>query len=187
MCAIVTLASTLLPPTFAMKPRLLVLIPLRDHAHAHIADVFDILYALTPDQRRRAIAERGAAVQAVLTNGTTGLFADEIARLPTLEFVAALGAGYENIALDDARSRGITVVNGAGTNDDCVADHAFALLLAAVRAVPKLDAACRAGVWRDALPMRPNVSGKRLGIVGLGNIGQKIARRARSRRSTASC
>ncbi|ONE27633.1 hydroxyacid dehydrogenase, partial [Burkholderia pseudomallei] len=161
-----------------MKPRLLVLIPLRDHAHAHIADVFDILYALTPDQRRRAIAERGAAVQAVLTNGTTGLFADEIARLPTLEFVAALGAGYENIALDDARSRGITVVNGAGTNDDCVADHAFALLLAAVRAVPKLDAACRAGVWRDALPMRPNMSGKKLGIVGLGNIGQKIARRA---------
>ncbi|RFS53826.1 hypothetical protein D0U01_33720, partial [Burkholderia pseudomallei] len=41
--------------------------------------VFDILYALTPDQRRRAIAERGAAVQAVLTNGTTGLFAEEIA------------------------------------------------------------------------------------------------------------
>lgn len=178
MRAIVTLASTLLPPTFAMKPRLLVLIPLRDHAHAHIADVFDILYALTPDQRRRAIAERGAAVQAVLTNGTTGLFAEEIACLPALEFVAALGAGYENIALDDARSRGITVVNGAGTNDDCVADHAFALLLAAVRAVPKLDAACRAGVWRDALPMRPNMSGKKLGIVGLGNIGQKIARRA---------
>jgi D-3-phosphoglycerate dehydrogenase len=58
-----------------------------------------------------------------------------------------------------------------------VADHAFALLLAVVRDVPQLDQATRAGVWRDTLPMRPNVSGKRLGIVGLGNIGEKVARR----------
>ncbi|KWZ37995.1 hydroxyacid dehydrogenase [Burkholderia savannae] len=161
-----------------MKPQLLVLIPLRDHARAQVADAFDIIYAPTPDERRDAIAERGAAVRAVLTNGTAGLLADEIARLPNLEFVGALGAGYENVAVAGARSRGIVVVNGAGTNDDCVADHAFALLLAAVREVAKLDAACRAGVWRDALPMPPNVCGKRLGIVGLGNIGEKIARRA---------
>ncbi|MFP3632901.1 NAD(P)-dependent oxidoreductase, partial [Burkholderia sp. SIMBA_045] len=67
---------------------------------------------------------------------------------------------------------------GAGTNDDCVADHAFALLLAAVRDVVRLDAATRDGVWRDALQMPPNVSGKKLGIVGLGRIGEKCARRA---------
>ncbi|AOJ04926.1 MULTISPECIES: 2-hydroxyacid dehydrogenase [Burkholderia] len=161
-----------------MKPQLLVLIPLRDHAYAQLADVFDVIYAPDPGERRHAMTERGAAVRAVLTNGTTGLLADEIARLPNLEFVGALGAGYENVAVAGARSRGIVVVNGAGTNDDCVADHAFALLLAAVRGVVKLDAACRAGVWRDALPMQPNVSGKKLGIVGLGNIGQKVARRA---------
>ncbi|MGH6780705.1 MAG: NAD(P)-dependent oxidoreductase, partial [Sphingomonadaceae bacterium] len=52
-----------------------------------------------------------------------------------------------------------------------------ALLLATVRAVPQLDAATRAGTWRTALPLRPNVSGKRLGIVGLGTIGRRIARR----------
>ncbi len=51
------------------------------------------------------------------------------------------------------------------------------LLLAVVRDVPQLDQATRKGVWRDTLPMRPNVSGKRLGIVGLGNIGEKVARR----------
>jgi D-3-phosphoglycerate dehydrogenase len=98
-------------------------------------------------------------------------------RMPKLEFISALGAGYENVAVDHARSRGIVLVNGAGTNDHCVADHAFALLLSIVRDVPRLDEATREGVWRDALPMRPNVSGKRLGIVGLGNIGEKIARR----------
>ncbi|HEY1611726.1 MAG TPA: NAD(P)-dependent oxidoreductase, partial [Paraburkholderia sp.] len=53
-----------------------------------------------------------------------------------------------------------------------------ALLLAAVRAVPQYDAACRAGVWRDALPERPMLAGRRLGVVGLGHIGRKVARRA---------
>ena len=47
--------------------------------------------------------------------------------MPQLELVSALGAGYENLAVDHARSRGIVLVNGAGTNDHCVADHAFAL------------------------------------------------------------
>jgi lactate dehydrogenase-like 2-hydroxyacid dehydrogenase len=70
------------------------------------------------------------------------------------------------------------VINGAGTNDDCVADHAFALLLAVVRQIPVLDRACRAGIWRDDLPFQPNFSGKKLGVIGLGNIGKKVARRA---------
>ena len=161
-----------------MKPSLLVLIPLPGDSHADISASFDILHAPTPAQRSQAIADHGSTIRAVLTNGTTGLTAAEIDRLPQLEFVSAFGAGYENIAVDHVRARNIVVVNGAGTNDDCVADHAFALLLAVVRDVPQRDIATRNGVWRDALPMRPAVSGKRLGIVGLGNIGQKVARRA---------
>ncbi|WP_323120167.1 2-hydroxyacid dehydrogenase [Burkholderia alba] len=161
-----------------MKPQLLVLIPLREPAHAAIARLFDVLHAPDRETRAAAVAAHGATVRAVLTNGTTGIDADEIDRLPHLELIGALGAGYENIARERARSRGIALVNGAGTNDDCVADHAFALLLATVRGVVRFDAACRAGVWRDALPMLPNVSGKKFGIVGLGNIGRKLARRA---------
>jgi D-3-phosphoglycerate dehydrogenase len=161
-----------------MKPRLLVLIPLPEDSGAEIFAYFDVHYAIDPAQRKQAIESHGDTVRAVLTNGATGLTAAEIDRLPALELVSALGAGYENIALAHARGRGIVVVNGAGTNDDCVADHAFALLLAAVRDVPQHDAACRSGVWRDALPLRPTVSGKRLGIVGFGNIGRKVARRA---------
>lgn len=161
-----------------MKPSLLVLIPLIGDSHADISASFHVIHAPTPSQRKQAIADHGSTVRAVLTNGATGLTAAEIDLLPQLEFVSALGAGYENIAVDHARAREITLVNGAGTNDDCVADHAFALLLAVVRDVPQRDIATRNGIWRDALPMRPTVSGKRLGIVGLGNIGQKVARRA---------
>ncbi|CAE6851107.1 2-ketogluconate reductase [Paraburkholderia domus] len=160
-----------------MKPSLLVLIPLKDASRAGVEAAFDVVYAPDATQRAAAIAAHGETIRAVLTNGTTGLTAAEIDRMPQLEFVSALGAGYENLAIDHARSRGIVLVNGAGTNDHCVADHAFALLLAVVRDVPQLDQGTREGVWRDTLPLRPSVSGKRLGIVGLGNIGEKIARR----------
>jgi lactate dehydrogenase-like 2-hydroxyacid dehydrogenase len=89
-----------------------------------------------------------------------------------------MGAGFELVDLDAARARGIVVANGQGTNDDCVADHAFGLVIAAVRNFRMLDQKCREGVWRLAIPQPPNVSGKRLGILGMGTIGQKIARRA---------
>ncbi|SDH87713.1 2-hydroxyacid dehydrogenase [Paraburkholderia phenazinium] len=160
-----------------MKPCLLVLIALKEESRASIEGAYDVIYAPDPAARAAAIGSHGSRVRAVLTNGTTGLQAAEIDQMPQLELVSALGAGYENLALDHARSRNIVLVNGAGTNDHCVADHAFALLLAVVRDVVQLDAATRQGIWRDTLPMRPNVSGKRLGILGLGNIGQKVARR----------
>ena len=160
-----------------MKPSLLVLIPLNDRSRARIEAAFDVVYAPGAPERVAALDAHGETIRAVLTNGTTGLAAADIDRMPQLELVSALGAGYENLAVDHARSRGIVLVNGAGTNDHCVADHAFALLLAVVRDVPQLDQATREGAWRDTLPMRPNVSGKRLGIVGLGNIGEKVARR----------
>lgn len=160
-----------------MKPSLLVLIHLNEASRAKIEAAFDVVYAPDAAARAAALDAHGHTIRAVLTNGTTGLAAADIDRMPQLELVSALGAGYENLAVDHARSRDIVVVNGAGTNDHCVADHAFALLLAVVRDVPQLDQATRKGVWRDSLPMQPNVSGKRLGIVGLGNIGEKVARR----------
>lgn len=160
-----------------MKSSLLVLIHLNDASRASIAAAFDVIYAPDGVSRARAVATHGATVQAVLTNGSTGITSAEIDQLPSLELISVLGAGYENVAVDYARGRHIVVVNGAGTNANCVADHAFALLLAAVRDISQLDQATRQGAWRDSLPMRPNVSGKRLGILGLGNIGQKVARR----------
>lgn len=160
-----------------MKPSLLVLIPLNDASRAKIEAAFDVVYAPDAAQRATALDAHGETIRAVLTNGTTGLTAADIDRMPQLELIGALGAGYENLAVDHARSRDIVLVNGAGTNDHCVADHAFALLLAVVRDVPQLDQATRKGAWRDTLPMQPNVSGKRLGIVGFGNIGEKVARR----------
>ena len=158
---------------------LLVLMPL---AAAHRAQVeaagYELIHAPDAPARQACIASEARRVRAVATIGTVGLTAAEVAALPALEVVCALGVGYELVAVEAARARGVTVANGAGTNDDCVADHAFALLLAAVRGIVPLDRACRAGVWRDALPALPHLAGKSLGILGLGRIGRKVARRA---------
>jgi len=164
----------------ALRPvPLLVLMPLeRAHRAQLEAAGYEVTYAPDAASRAAAITADGRRLRAVATIGTVGLDADEMDRLPVLEIVCAMGVGHERVALDAARARGIVVANGAGTNDDCVADHAFALLLAAVRGIVPLDRACRAGVWRDALPGLPHLAGKSLGILGLGRIGRKIARRA---------
>jgi lactate dehydrogenase-like 2-hydroxyacid dehydrogenase len=161
-----------------MKPLLLVLIPLSETSLASIAEVAEIVYAPDAARRDAALAERGNELRLLLTNGTVGVTAEALAAMPALTLVCALGAGYENLAIDAARARGIALANGAGTNDDCVADHAMGLLLATVRGIPQHDRACRAGIWRDQLPLRPNLAYRRLGILGLGTIGRKIARRA---------
>lgn len=163
-----------------MKPALLVLVQLEPDHLVLVSRQYDVCYAPDAAQRAEAIASKGGTFRAVLTNGTTGLTAADVAAMPQLTLVCALGAGYENIDIAACRRRGIAVGNGAGTNDSCVADHAMALLLATVRRVPSLDRATRDGIWRTTIALPPNVSGKRLGIIGLGTIGRRIAQRGQA-------
>lgn len=160
------------------KIPLLILNSLSEAHQAQLAAVYDIVYAPTAQARAAAVAQHGARFRAVLTIGVVGITPEEVAAMPKLELVCCMGAGYEGLPLDLLKSRGIATANGAGTNDDCVADHAFGLLIGIVRGLRTLDMQCRAGVWREAIPHPPNVSGKKLGIFGLGTIGQKIAKRA---------
>ena len=162
-----------------MKPLLLAITLLSDVHRARIAEFFDLVYVPDLAGRSVVLATRGADIRVVLTIGAVGLTAQEMDAMPQLELVCALGAGFENIDRVHAQARGIVVANGAGTNEDSVADHTLGLLLAAVRAIPRNDRACRDGLWRDALPLPPQVAHRRLGILGLGSIGMKIAQRAR--------
>jgi lactate dehydrogenase-like 2-hydroxyacid dehydrogenase len=141
---------------------------------------FDLCLATTPHDRANAAITYGTDIRAVLTNGSTGFTADEIASFPAVEIICALGAGYEKIDLVAAQARGIIVSNGAGTNDASVADHAMALLMSIARGIPQADAAVRRGEWAQSRQPRPMVSGKKLGVLGLGNIGKQIAQRAKN-------
>src|SRR6218665_3934594 len=126
-----------------MKPPLLLLITLADDYLRQLAERFELIQAPDAASRAAAIAGDGAAVEFVLTNGSVGLSAAEIDALPGLRLLAALGARYENLDVAHAKARGVAVCNGAGTNDDCVADHTLALLLASVRALPQQERALR--------------------------------------------
>ena len=160
------------------KISLLVLNHLSRAHQARLGERYDVHYAPEAPDRAAAIAAHGTRIRAVLTIGVLGLSAEEMAAMPALELVCCMGAGYEMVDIAAARARGIALANGQGTNDDCVADHAFGLVISAVRNFRQLDRLCREGVWRLAIPQPPNVSGKKLGILGLGTIGQKIAKRA---------
>ncbi|MGC5699185.1 2-hydroxyacid dehydrogenase [Pseudomonas sp. NFXW11] len=136
---------------------------------------FQLILAPTPAARAEAIKTHAQQIDAVLTRGPLGLTAAEITALPGLQIICVIGAGYEQVDLQAASNRGIAVTNGAGVNASSVADHALALLLSLVRGIPQADAAVRLGQWPKVT--RPSVAGLRLGILGLGAVGQAIARR----------
>lgn len=157
---------------------LLVLNPLDAERLARIAEGgFAPHVALGPEARAKAIAEM-PDLRCVLTNGATGFTAAEMDALPRLEIICAIAVGTETIDVAAARARGIVVTHGPGTNAPSVADHAMALMLALLRDIPRLDAAVKAGEWMGVRWPRPMVSGRRLGILGLGEIGAMIAARA---------
>jgi glyoxylate reductase len=102
--------------------------------------------------------------------------------LPTVRHVASYGVGVNHLDLDALRARKVLVTNTPGVLTDATADHALALLLAAARRVAEGDRLVRAGGWKAVDPaflLGTEVTGKTLGIVGFGRIGQAVARRAR--------
>lgn len=124
-----------------------------------------------PDRDVRAAAR-------IMVTGQAGLSRDQMEQLPALGLIHVWGAGYDKIDLAAAREKAIVVSYDAGTNAGSVADHAFALLFAVMRNIPKLSALTKQGNWRKDVRPPPSPSGKRIGIVGMGRIGEGVARRA---------
>ena len=100
---------------------------------------------------------------------------------PNLRIIANYGVGYDNIDLAAATARGIWVTNTPGVVTDATADLTFALMLGLARRIVEGEAMIRAGEWKSWSPsllLGAEVSGKILGIIGLGQIGKAVARRA---------
>ena len=137
------------------------------------------LARVAPDERDAFVERASRAVRGVLTTGTVGIDAGLAARLPLLEIVAVHGVGIDAVDFAALEPRAIAVTNTPDVLTDDVADLAVALLLAAARRVPALDRHVRAGAWEAKLPLAPSraLRGKVAGIVGLGRIGQAVARR----------
>ena len=102
--------------------------------------------------------------------------------LPKLQLISNFGVGVDQIDLDAAKKRNITVTNTPDVLNDCVADTAMALVLNTLRKFPQSEAYLRSGYWptRGPYPFTRSLGGKTLGILGLGRIGEAIAKRAQS-------
>ncbi|MCK0198948.1 2-hydroxyacid dehydrogenase [Ancylobacter sp. 6x-1] len=121
----------------------------------------------------RAIAT-GVGASGARNNVTAAL----MDRLPKLEIVSNFGVGYDSVDAVAAGARGIVVTNTPGVLDDEVADLAVALTLSAVRRLPQAERYLRAGKWpQGGFPFSPTLRDRSIGIVGMGRIGQAIARR----------
>lgn len=97
---------------------------------------------------------------------------------PGVKIIVRAGVGLNNVDIPAATERGILVANSAGQNSQSVAEHLFGLLLCAVRRIGWLDTEIRKGLWREIQPpMRP-LNGMTMGILGFGNIGKQVAKRA---------
>lgn len=134
-----------------------------------------------PDGPERApfLAEHGAAIAAVVTSGRTGVDAGLMSALPNLGAVVNFGVGYDTTDVEAAAARNIMVSNTPDVLSDCVADTAVGLLIDTMRQFSAADRYLRAGRWAadGNYPLTHKVSGARVGIIGLGRIGQAIATR----------
>jgi lactate dehydrogenase-like 2-hydroxyacid dehydrogenase len=169
-----------------MKPRLVLACLTTTAVVARARREFDAVVADgSADMTVAEVIEAAAAHRAdgILFTNTLALNAAAIAALPgSVRVGATSSVGYDHIDVSAARARGLAVTNTPGVLDECTADHAMMLLLAAARRGMEYDRIMRQG-WRyrigqgDLLGVR--VTGKRVGILGMGRIGRAFAQRAR--------
>lgn len=167
------------------KPKLAALNRFPDAVEARIARDYDAVRneddrTLTDDDIVTLAQNRDA----LMTSPATPVRSGAIHRLPgTVKVIATFSVGFEHIDLDAARARGIQVTNTPDVLTDATADLAMFLMLAAARRAYEGQKALRAGKWTGWRPtqfMGIGMAGKCLGLVGMGRIGQALARRARS-------
>lgn len=121
-------------------------------------------------------AERIGGAEIVFMNAYTDLTGGILAACPNLRFVGVLGTGYNTVDIEAARRRGIAVTNVPGYSSPSVAQHLFALMLERTNSVCAYSESVRKGEWMDSRS-KPvvEVSGKTLGVLGFGSIGQRAA------------
>ncbi|MBU3646626.1 MAG: 2-hydroxyacid dehydrogenase, partial [Limnohabitans sp.] len=126
-----------------------------------------------------AFAKIAPHIRAIAANGESKVPAALIAQLPALEIISVFGVGYDGVDVAAAKARNVMVTHTPNVLNDDVADLAMGLMLAAARQLPAADRYVKDGHWLNGpMPLARKVSGARLGIVGMGRIGQAIAQRA---------
>lgn len=131
---------------------------------------------ITPAQ----IKEKIGNFDIVIVRSRTKLTAEMIEKANKCKIIARVGVGLDNIDVDAAKTKGIRVINAVEGAMNAVAELVLGLMLSLAREIPRADREIRNGNWLKKELMGTELSGKYLGIVGLGNIGKKLAKHARA-------
>jgi D-3-phosphoglycerate dehydrogenase len=160
------------------SPRILVCDPIAEDGVLALqragADV-EVKTGLPPDELRKLVD----GYDALVVRSETKVTREIIEASSTLQVVGRAGIGVDNIDLQAATEKGVVVVNAPTGNVISAAEHAIALMLALSRHIPEANASLRAGKWERGKFQGIEVRGKTLGIIGLGQVGSEVARRAR--------
>ena len=165
------------------RPRVVVTRKLPDVVETRMMELFDC--QLNLDDRAMdagALAEAVRGAEVLVPTVTDHIDAAVIAAAgPQFKLIASFGTGIDHVDLDAAKAKGITVTNTPGVLTEDTADMTMALILAVMRRVVEGDRLVRAGTWTGWSPtsmLGSRIGGKRLGVVGMGRIGQALVRRA---------
>src|SRR5579864_3455549 len=130
---------------------------------------------ITPDQ----IKEKIGNFDIVVVRSRTKITKEMIDRANQCKVIARVGVGLDNIDVDAAKAKGIRVINAVEGAMNAVAELVLGLMLSLAREIPRADREIRNGNWLKKELMGSELSGKYLGVVGLGNIGKRLAKLAR--------
>ena len=155
------------------RQRVLVREPIADAGVKLLRDRFDVDVETNGD-----LAERIGDYDAIVIRSATKLTADLIERGERLKVIGRAGVGVDNVDVEAATRRGIVVANAPESTVVSAAEHAVGLLVALARNIPQAHAALKQGRWERSKWGGIELSGKTLGVLGFGRIGQQVARRA---------
>ena len=166
-----------------MKPKILITRQVFPEIVATLAKDFEVDHNAADDimspEELRSRARGCAGVICCLTEKIDAAFLDAC---PTVRMVSNIAVGYNNIDVVEAKKRGVKASNTPGVLDDTTADLTFALLMAAARRITETEGRLRRGEWKKGFALQQwlgtDIHHATLGIIGMGRIGQTIARRA---------
>jgi D-3-phosphoglycerate dehydrogenase / 2-oxoglutarate reductase len=127
-----------------------------------------------------ALVEACRAADALIVRSATQVTADVLAQCPRLKAVGRAGVGVDNVDVEAATAQGVVVMNTPGGNSISAAEHALSMLCSLVKNIPQATASMKAGRWEKGRFVSTELSGKTLGVIGLGRIGAEVAKRAKA-------
>jgi lactate dehydrogenase-like 2-hydroxyacid dehydrogenase len=164
-----------------MKPEVLQMGPMMKHVEEALNAAYRVHRYWEADDREALLAAAGPQVRGVATDGHNGCSRAIIKVLPKLEVVASYGVGYDAVDVAACRERDIRVTNTPDVLNDAVAELTMGLMIALCRRIPQADVHVREGWWPEGgYPLTGELTGARVGILGLGRIGKEIARRCQA-------